>query len=93
MRYPAPSRIDGTPAIVPHAAPVSRAQRNAEYNALMDAARARAIALRREAVQAFWVGVGAQADRGLRAFYRYNQRLARHLMHRGERARARQLEA
>lgn len=70
-----------TPSLVSDT-PVSRAQRNAEYNALMDAARIRAIAARHEAVHAFWQGVGEQADRGLRTFYRFHQRLARHAMQR-----------
>lgn len=70
-----------TPSFAPDT-PVSRAQRNAEYNALMDAARARAIASRHEAVHAFWQGVGEQADRRLRTVYRFHQRLMRHVMQR-----------
>ncbi len=41
--------------------------RQAEYNRLIDAAHARALRLRREAIQAFWDGVGAAAIRALRA--------------------------
>ncbi len=51
---------------------------NLDYNRLMDAARQRAIALRREAIQNLWRDLGAAPAETLRAARRLAQRMARH---------------
>jgi predicted N-acetyltransferase YhbS len=50
----------------------------AEYNALRDAARVRAIALRREAIDTFWLQLGGLSVQGARSARRLASRLARH---------------
>ena len=47
------------------------------YNALVDAAKARAVTLRREAVGAFWTDLGQLCRRGIDSGQRAAQRLAR----------------
>lgn len=51
--------------------------RNHEYNRMMDAARARAQTLRREAITQFWHDAGLLADEGLRSAHRLAARLMR----------------
>lgn len=51
---------------------------HSDYNALMDAAQARALRLRREAIQAFWDDVGAAARRALRDLRRANAGRSHH---------------
>ena len=52
------------------------------YNALVDAAKARAVTLRREAVGAFWTDLGQLCRRGIDSGQRAAQRLARrHIQH------------
>jgi hypothetical protein len=62
--------------------------RNADYNRLMDAARERARALRRQAISDAWTGAADAAGRALRAALRLVRGLARH-----ERLRNRQPQA
>ncbi len=53
-------------------------QANANYNHLMDAARAGAIEARREAVNAFWDSLGRAAAGAVRATRRLVSRVPRH---------------
>lgn len=64
-----------TEALHPHLTP-------AEYDALMAAAKARAHALRREAIAALWRDMGAQCRQVPRAAQRLAYRLARHVQQR-----------
>lgn len=50
---------------------------NADYNAMMDVAKARAVQLRHEAAQEFWQLAGTVAGQGLRSAQRLAMRLAR----------------
>lgn len=50
----------------------------ADANRLMDAARARAITLRKQAINDTWDGAEQAAGRALRAWRRLAQSLARH---------------
>ena len=54
----------------------------AEYDALMDAAKARAHVLRREAIDALWRDMGSQCRQVPRAAQRLAYRLARHVQQR-----------
>ena len=54
----------------------------AEYDALMEAAKARAQELRREALDALWCDMGAQCRHVPRAAQRLAYRLARHVQQR-----------
>ena len=54
----------------------------AEYDALMDAAKARAHVLRREAIDALWRDMGSQCREVPRAAQRLAYRLARHVQQR-----------
>ena len=47
------------------------------YNALVDAAKARAVTLRREAVDAFWIDLGQWCRHSIDSGQRAAQRLAR----------------
>ena len=64
-----------TETLHPHLTP-------AEYDALMAAAKARAHALRREAIAALWRDMGAQCRHVPRAAQRLAYRLARHVQQR-----------
>ena len=58
-------------------------QANALYNRQMDAARARAIEARREAINGFWDALGLAAAGAARATRRLVSRMARHQSMRG----------
>lgn len=62
--------------------PLHQALTPAEYDALMDAAKARAHVLRREAIDALWRDMGAQCRQVPHAAQRLAYRLARHVQQR-----------